>query len=129
MKAATRKRAKGPAIAKAPRAASGRLTAPQRELLVRLDHLRSATREIARAYLANLEHDIIELRETVASAKTPDGNKATLRAINRMADVVDDLALKPHKGRRSDLKRVEKAIRTLHRVVSKQGTANPGSRR
>jgi len=129
MKAATRKRAKGPAIAKAPRAASGRLTAPQRELLVRLDHLRSATREIARAYLANLEHDIMELREPVASAKTPDGNKATLRAINRMADVVDDLALKPHKGRRSDLKRVEKAIRTLHRVVSKQGTANSGSRR
>lgn len=129
MRASIRKPAKGPAVAKVRRAAPGRLTAPQRELLVRLDHLRSATREIARAYLANLEHDIIELRETVASAKTPDGNKATLRAINRMADVVDDLALKPHKGRRSDLKKVEKAIRTLHRVVSKQGTANPGSRR
>jgi hypothetical protein len=129
MKAATRKRAKGPAIAKARRTASGRLTAPQRELLVRLDHLRSATREIARAYLANLEHDIIELRETVASAKTPDGNKATLRAITRMADVVDDLALKPHKGRRSDLKRVEKAIRTLHRVIFKQGAADPGGGR
>ncbi len=125
----SRKRAKKPPVAAVRRASSGRLVVPQRELLVRLDHLRSATREVARAYLTNLEHDIIEIRETVASAKTPDGNKATFRAIGRMGEVLDDLTLKPHKGRRSDLKKVEKTIRTLQRVISKQGTAAPGTRR
>jgi putative ubiquitin-RnfH superfamily antitoxin RatB of RatAB toxin-antitoxin module len=130
MKKATAKtRARVPATGKARRASAGPLAAPRREVLLRLDHLRSATREIARSYLANLEHDIIEIRETVGSAKTPDGHKATLRAIDRMGEVLDDLMLKPHKGRRSDLKKVEKAIRTLQRVIAKQGTAGPGSRR
>ena len=129
MKPSAENRPRVPAGGQARRASSGRLSAPQRELLVRLDHLRSATREIARAYLANLEHDIIELREAVASATTPDGHKATVRAIGRMGEVLDYLTLKPHKGRRGDLKRVEKAIRTLERVIAKQGTADPGSRR
>jgi len=124
--AAHRPRVKG--AAKGRRVRSGPQAAPQRELLLRLDHLRSATREVARSYLSNLEHDIIELRESVASAKTPDGRKATLRAINRMSDILDDLTLKPHKGRRSDLKRVEKAIRTLQRVIAKQGAADSGGR-
>jgi hypothetical protein len=128
MKTSARNRS-GAATTVTRRASSGRLVAPQRELLVRLDHLRSTTREIVRSYLANIEHDIIELRETVASAKTPDGHKATLRALDRMGEILDDLALKPHKGRRSDLKKVEKAIRTLQRVISKRGAADPGSRR
>lgn len=110
------------------RDAAARLPSLQRELLLRLDHLRSATRDIARSYLANLEHDIIEIRETVASATDGDGRKAKLRrsAVDRMGEVLDDVTLKPHKGRRSDFKRVEKAIRTLQRVLAKQ--AMPGSR-
>ncbi|MEW6683795.1 MAG: hypothetical protein AB1451_12870 [Nitrospirota bacterium] len=119
----------GRRAAKVRRAASGRLTAPQRDVLLRLDHLRSMAREIARSYLANIEHDIIEIRETVGSTKTPDGYKATFRAIGRMGEVLDDLTLKPHKGRRSDLKKVEKTIRTLQRVIAKQDAADPGSRR
>jgi hypothetical protein len=121
-------RRKGPAAGKVRRASLPRIASPQREVLLRLDHLRSATREIARSYLANLEHDIIELRETVGSATTPDGQKATLRAIDRMGDVLDDLALKPHKGRRSDLKKVEKTIRALQRMIAKRD-AEPGSDR
>ncbi len=122
-------RRRAPAAATSGRASVQRLVAPRREVLLRLDHLRSTTREIARSYLANLEHDIIELRETVGSATTPDGHKATLRAIDRMGEVLDDLALKPHKGRRSDLKRVEKAIRALQRMIAKRDSANPGSGR
>lgn len=128
-KASAHGRERLPARSDSRRAAAGRLTTPQRDVLLRLDHLRSMAREIARSYLANLEHDIIEIRETVGSAKTPDGYKATFRAIGRMGEVLDDLTLKPHKGRRSDLKKVEKAIRTLQRVIAKQDAADPGSRR
>lgn len=102
---------------------------PQREVLLRLDHLRAAIRELARSYLANLEHDIIEIRETIGSAKTALGRKAMLRAMDRIGDVLDDLTLKPHKGRRSDLKKVEKAIRIVQRLLAKQTMAVSRSRR
>lgn len=128
-RAAGHGRRRRPAASKVRRASWPRLASPQREVLLRLDHLRSATREIARSYLANLEHDIIELRETVGSATTPDGEKAALRAIHRMGEILDDLSLKPHKGRRSDLKKVEKAIRVLQRLIEKQDAASPGSQR
>jgi hypothetical protein len=36
-----------------------------------------------------------------------------------MSDMVDDVRLKPQKGRRSDLKKVEKIIRNFQRLVTK----------
>lgn len=112
-----------------PRPPTGRRPTPQREVLLRLDHLRAVIREIARSYLANLEHDIIEIRETLGSAKTAHGRKAMLRAVDRIGEVLDDLTLKPHKGRRSDLRKVEKAIRVLQRVLAKQTMAVSRGRR
>lgn len=111
------------------RPATVRSQTPQREVLLRLDHLRAVTREIARSYLANLEHDIIEIRETVGSARTALGRKAVLRAVDRIGEVLDDLTLKPHKGRRSDLKKVEKAIRILQRLLARQTMAVSRRRR
>jgi hypothetical protein len=92
-----------------------------RELVLRLDHLRASVREVVRAYLANLEHDIIEVRDAVAGGKTGAGRKPKLRrnVVERMSDMVDDVRLKPQKGRRSDLKKVEKIIRNFQRLVTK----------
>lgn len=115
---------------KPPRRTSpGRQATPQREAQLRLDHLRAMTRDIARSYLANLEHDIIEIRETIGNAKTAKGRKAMLRAVDHIGEVLDDLSLKPHKGRRGDLKKVEKAIRVLQRILAKQTMAVSRSRR
>src|SRR5262245_17012451 len=97
-----------------------------RELLVRLDHLRSSVREVVRAYLANLEHDIIEIRATVGSVKDHGGTSKLRREVmDRMSEMLDEAALKPHKGRRSELKKVEKIIRELQRSVAKHLMAEP----
>jgi hypothetical protein len=102
-----------------------------RELLLRLDHLRASVREVVRAYLANLEHDIIEIRDAVAGGRGGAARKPTLRrtVLDRMSDLLDDLSLKPHKGRRSDLKKVEKIIRGFQRLVAKHTMTEPRSRR
>jgi hypothetical protein len=92
-----------------------------RELVMRLDHLRASVREVTRAYLANLEHDIIEVRDAVTGGKPGAGRKQKLRrtVVERMTEMVDDLRLKPQKGRRSDLKKVEKIVRSFQRLVTK----------
>lgn len=105
-------------------------SAHSREVLLRLEHLRASVREVARAYLANLEHDILEIREAVGGVKGGGGRKPTLRraAMERMSEMLDDVTLKPHKGRRNDLKKVEKVIRGLQRLVAKQTMPNSRSR-
>ncbi len=101
-----------------------------RELLLRLDHLRASAREVARAYVANLEHDIIEIRDAVTGGKTGAGRKPKLRGsvADRMSHMIDDVTLKPHKGRRSDLKKVEKIVRSFKRLVAKHAMPEPRSR-
>jgi hypothetical protein len=113
-----------------PRASAASHVPPSRELLLRLDHLRSSVREVARAYLANLEHDILEIRAAVGGVKDGGGRKPTLRraAMERMSEMLDDVTLKPHKGRRNDLKKVEKVIRGLQRLVARQTMPNSRSR-
>jgi hypothetical protein len=125
MKAPKRARATPPSR----RAAVTGLAPSSRELMLRLDHLRSSAREVARAYLANLEHDIIQIREAVGGVKDGGGRQSKLRrdVIDRMSDLVDDVALKPHKGRRGDLKKVEKIIRELQRLVAKHVMTEPRS--
>jgi hypothetical protein len=101
-----------------------------RELVLRLDHLRASAREVARAYLANLEHDIIEIRDAVTGGKSGTGRKPKIRrnVVERMNDMIDEVRLKPQKGRRSDLKKVEKVVRTFQRLVTKHTMPESRSR-
>jgi hypothetical protein len=125
------KAVKGSRAPGASRRPSGEGSTPHvREVLLRLDHLRASVREVARAYLANVEHDILEIREAVGGVKHNVGRKPKLRrdVLDRMGELVDDVTLKPHKGRRSDLKKVEKVVRGLQRLVAKHTMAEPRSR-
>jgi hypothetical protein len=85
---------------------------------------------VARAYLANLEHDIIEIRDAVTGGKSGTGRKPKIRrnVVERMNDMIDEVRLKPQKGRRSDLKKVEKVVRTFQRLVTKHTMPESRSR-
>lgn len=88
----------------------------QKDVIVRLQRLRSTAKEVSRTYLANLEHRILEMMDAVNSSGKKGGIKG--RALNRMSDVLDELKLKPEKGRRKDLKKIEEALDDLSREIS-----------
>lgn len=99
-------------------------TAPtelKKEFLVKLGRLRSATKEVGRSYLANIEHDIVELIDGVDG--TGDGRigKRTVKVstLEQVSAIFESLSLKPEKGRRRDLKKIERAIQAMAQVLLK----------
>ena len=82
----------------------------RKDLLLGLEHLRSEAREISRLYAANLQRDMVQLIDFVA-----DSGK--LSALADMKEKLDDLDVKPEKGRRKDLRRIERAIRSMMKIA------------
>ena len=99
-------------------------TAPtelRREFLVKLGRLRSATKEIGRSYLANIEHDIVELIDGVDGVSDGRIGKRSVKAatLQQMGSIFESLSIKPEKGRRRDLKKIEQAIQAMAQVLLK----------
>jgi hypothetical protein len=104
---------------KPPEKPSAEFARLQKEALLRLQHLRSAAREVAREHLANMERDIVELADLVKSAKAGSrkGKNLSLSMLEHMITLLDNLSVKPEKGRRKDLKRIEEALEELRETV------------
>ena len=111
------------ASAKRPRKKSAeQSTALQKDVLVRLQGLRSVAKEVSRSYLANLEHGILEISDLVNGTADEGGKKKELKSatLERMIDILENTSLKPEKGRRKDLKRIDQATEAMMRIASKK---------
>ena len=90
----------------------------RKELLAQLQHLWSETKEISRLYVANLQRDIVQLIEFL-NEKQPRAKN--LRGADpifpQMKETLDAINVKPEKGRRKDLKRIEDAIRSMRKIA------------
>ena len=93
----------------------------QKDLLARLQHLRSVAQEINQAYLTNLEHDILEVVDWTQGDGKESGKKAKPRAatMNHMIEILEKLSLKPGKGRRKDLRKIERAVEALRKLATR----------
>ncbi len=94
----------------------------EREATSRLSFLRQAARESGHNYVVNLEHDLIRLAEAVREmfrAKSGPGKKEMER-LDRVLAIADRLKLKPAKGRRKDLKRIEQAVAEMEKLLVKK---------
>ena len=91
----------------------------RKELLAQLQHLRTEAKEISRLYVANLQRDIVQLMEFLDEKQTPQSKNS--RKANpifvRMKETLDSINVKPEKGRRKDLRRIEDAIRSLRKLA------------
>src|SRR5262245_17820347 len=91
----------------------------KKELLAQLQHLRTEVREISRLYTANLQRDIVQLMEFLSENHT--GNSKNSRAANpvlsKMKETLDEINVKPEKGRRKDLRRIEQAVRSMRKLA------------
>ena len=91
----------------------------RKELLAQLQHLRTETKEIGRLYVANLQRDIVQLIDFLNEKPAPRTKKA--RNVDpiflQMKDKLDGIVLKPEKGRRKDLRRIENVVRSMQKIA------------
>lgn len=77
-------------------------------------------KEISRLYVANLQRDIVQLidflNENHTAAKNPN-SRAANSILSRMKETLDEITLKPEKGRRKDLRKIEQAIRSMRKIA------------
>ena len=88
------------------------MPADAKELAVRLRHLRGILKEISRRYAAEREAEIQALLDRL-SAKPPAADE-----IEAACEAVEALSVKPDRGRRKDLRRIEECLDRLERILS-----------
>jgi len=88
----------------------------EKVLLAELDHLRSLARETIARFGELLETEIVQVRATVSASV---GSSDRLARLITMIRALEGLSVKPDKGRRKDLKRIEKLVAVLNRVAQK----------
>ena len=93
----------------------------RKELLAQLQHLRTEAKEISRLYVANLQRDIVQLIEFLNENQDQPARNRNSRATNllfsRLKETLDAINLKPEKGRRKDLRRIEQAVRSMRKIA------------
>lgn len=93
----------------------------RKELLAQLQHLRTEAKEISRLYAANLQRDIVELIEFLNDVQNSANGARSSRGANavfsKMKEMMDEINLKPEKGRRKDLRKIENAIRSMRKIA------------
>jgi len=80
-------------------------------LVLELRRLRAMFTEIAEGYVANTEGEIASLVESV------EGKSLPAARIEKMLEVLRALSVKPRKGRRKDLARIEKVAASLRKEL------------
>ena len=95
----------------------------RKELLVQLQHLRSEAKEIGRIYAANLQRDIVQLIDFLNENHSGRSKSSSInQALAQMKETLDGISLKPEKGRRKDLRKIERAVKTLNKIASANKT-------
>jgi hypothetical protein len=92
----------------------------RKELLAQLQHLRTEVKEISRLYVANLQRDIVQLIEFLNENPAPAKSKNSRvpdPVLSRMKETLDAITVKPEKGRRKDLRRIEQAVRSIRKMA------------
>ena len=86
----------------------------QRDLTLSLNHLRAEARQACEAYLANVDSDVstlVEFLNDSSEVKKPRDRKAA--TLKGWMKTLEAMAIKPHKGRPRDLRRINRAIRSM----------------
>jgi hypothetical protein len=88
------------------------LTKVQAELMA----MRRKLRATIRAYAARLEIDLAESAAAVAALK-PSLSRQQLHEIRELTTLLRDCKVKPEKGRRKDLRKLDSVIHELHSIT------------
>jgi hypothetical protein len=90
----------------------------QQDLAAALHTLRLLVKEVGGNYLSALQSDVARLERSVADAQPDETtSRKQLAELNVMLKWVTELDVKPQKGRRRDLKEIDKIIARLSDIV------------
>jgi hypothetical protein len=102
--------------------AKSRNTSPARLLELELEKLRSDLRATVRAYAARLEVGLAESRAALESSKLAEElSRDRLHQVRELTILVRKRKLKPEKGRRKDLRKIDSLIEDLQLLVPNKG--------
>ncbi len=91
---------------------------PVKMLETELQALRRELRTTLRAYSARLEVSLAQTTALVAASKAADDlSREQMHKIRELALIVRDRKLKPEKGRRKDLRKIDALIEELEAVA------------
>lgn len=83
-----------------------------------LDLLRQGFKNSVAAYVGKVERELDEIREAVVKEQqSGNPNPAKLRDLRDMLSLLSRLSVKPEKGRRKDIKKVDSTIRDLRSIT------------
>ena len=87
-------------------------------LMEELAALRRDLRRTIRVYMARLETDLADSAAAVASSKRVDSlSRERLHEIRDLTIMLRKRKLKPEKGRRKDLRKIDSLIHDLHSIT------------
>ena len=93
---------------------SAKFLGTQADLVASLHTLRLVAKEVGLNYIAGLQAEVAHLEETVRMLREGDiPDRQTLTQLTTMLKWINTLEVKPQKGRRRDLKEIDRLIRKL----------------
>jgi len=88
--------------------------------------LRRDLRKTTRAYTARLELDLAESAAAVAVSKRADSlSRERLHDIRDLTILIRKRKLKPEKGRRKDVRKIDSLIQDLHSITHPDASRGP----
>jgi hypothetical protein len=98
----------------------GKGNLPTKPVLEELERLRATCREIVARYLAGVEDDITSLADVVAlQTAGTEASKDRVADLRDMLMLLRGVEVKPAKGRRRDLKKIENVLEELSSVTGR----------
>ncbi|MBV9673320.1 MAG: hypothetical protein JO076_10925 [Verrucomicrobia bacterium] len=89
---------------------------PLKSVAEEVDLLRKSLRECVEAYVGRLDTDLLQIREVIlAQSKKPGTHR--LHDMRDMITLCRTVDLKPEKGRRKDLKKIESLIEDMQSML------------
>lgn len=86
----------------------------QRDLILRLNHLRAEAHQTCEAYLANIDSDVATLVEFLnGSSEVHKPKDVKAGTMESWMKTMRNTSVKPDKGRSKDLRRINKAIQSM----------------
>jgi hypothetical protein len=91
---------------------------PIKSVAEELDLLRKSFRESVNAYAARIETQLTQARQDIlAQAKDSKNHPSRIRDLRDILTLCRTLDLKPDKGRRKDLKKIESALEEIQAMI------------
>jgi len=91
---------------------------PTKSFVEELEILRKSLRDCLDAYVQRLEHELDQIKERALAHGTPEPAATHIRDLRDMISLCRTLEIKPDKGRRKDLKKIDSLIEELSVIVA-----------